>query len=84
MPLAIDAGEDQSVRLGDEVTLSARVLCQDDTGFEYTWTHCGETVSSKETFTTNDLEVGEHTFKVVVKDPEGHCVSKYVTVTVEA
>lgn len=28
MPLAIDAGEDQSVRLGDEVTLSARVLCK--------------------------------------------------------
>lgn len=82
MPLVIDTGEDQTVNLGDEVTLSARVLCQDDTGFEYKWTDCGETVSTESSFTTSDLDVGEHKFKVVVKDPEGHCVSKYVTVTV--
>ena len=40
-------------------------------------------LSTEASFRTKDLDVGEHTFKVVVKDPEGHCVSKHVTATVE-
>ena len=84
MPLVVEVSENQTVVHGESVTLSATVVCQDDDTFDYIWTDCGVEISTDASFSTSDLSVGEHTFKVVVKDANGKCVSKYITVTVTA
>lgn len=82
MPLVVEVGESQTVREGESITLSASVLCQDDSAFDYKWTECGKEISTDASFSTSDLSVGEHTFKVVVTDADGRCVARYIKVTV--
>jgi len=83
MPLVVEVSENQTVAQGESVTLSATVVCQDDDTFDYKWTENGVEISTDASFSTSDLSVGEHTFKVVVKDANGKCTAKYITVTVK-
>lgn len=78
-----DAGNDITVTLGQEVTVSASSSLAGDFALsEYQWIHDGETISAEETVTLPALAIGTHAFTLIVTDVNGNQGADRVEVTV--
>ncbi len=79
-----DAGDDQSVVEGDEVTLDASKSSDNDGEIvSYSWvTSNGTVVSTESSFSKSDLSIGTYTLTLTVTDNDGASDSDSVVITV--
>lgn len=82
LPIA-NAGEDQSIVVGD-VTIIGAEGSYDEDGYisKYTWTENGTQISTKHTFVSTNLTLGTHEYILTVTDNDGAINSDSVTIIV--
>jgi len=83
LPVA-NAGEDQTIVEGQNITLKGSAQDTDGSIQSYQWTEDGKVLSVKETLERNNLLAGRYTYTLTVTDNEGAQDSDNVMVTVEA
>ncbi len=83
IPVA-NAGVDQSVVEGDDVTLDASSSTDDGSIVSYVWSEGATQLSTDMSFTKNDFAVGTHTITLTVTDNQGATATDEVVVTVNA
>ncbi len=79
----VDAGDDQSVKFGTNVTLSANVDSPDESIVSYAWKDEDTVIATTASFSTDSLSVGTHTLTVTITDLNGNEFSDTVIVNIQ-
>ncbi|MCF6331572.1 MAG: DUF1566 domain-containing protein [Sulfurimonas sp.] len=83
LPIA-NAGADQIIAFGNDVTLDASLSTDDGTIVSYVWSENSTQLSSTISFTKSDFTVGVHTITLTVTDNQGAAAIDEVTINVNA
>jgi len=78
----VSAGTDQSIIVGESVTLAGIGSDSDGSIDSYVWTENGVELSTQASFTKTDFTIGTHTLTLVVADDDGLTASDSMVVTV--
>ncbi len=81
LKLLVNAGEDQNITMGTELTLEATVEKREGEMLSYVWREGNETLSQEQSFSTK-LSKGRHELQVTVRDNQGFEGEDNVTVNV--
>ena len=82
VPPTANAGSDQTITLGDSITIAGSGSDSDGTVVSYAWTEGGTLLSSSTSFSYTPTTIGSHTLTLTVTDNLGATGSDTVTITV--
>ncbi len=76
------AGEDKTIALDTNITLSGRAICT-DANLTYEWSKDGNVITDNNSFTKSDFTIGSHVLTFSVTDLNDNYSHDSVTITVE-